>query len=167
MIRLNVLADMQLNKPYVFPRVKVFDERLITIVGGLGNNAIIQDLSKRGKNTYLVGENCAEIEYLTRMQSNKKVDLVQTGVSANGTTQSAATLITKFIAEVTTASDSNNAVKLLKAVEIDVTYLIVNKSSVDIKVFPASGDKINQQAVDTSLTVQAGDMESFIVKSTS
>lgn len=156
---------MQLSRPYVVPRVRIFDERVVSIVGGVGNNAIIQDLSKRGKNTFVVGENCSQVEYLTRTFNNTKGLLVQTDVEANGTIQDDATLITHFIAEVTTADNSNNAVKLQQVEEIDITYIIVNKSAVNIQVFPGSGNRINQQAVDIPLIVRAGDLKSFIVKS--
>lgn len=154
---------MNFTRQFQVPRVRIFDERLIRIVGGNGNNAIIQDLSSRGKKTFLVGENVAQVAFLT---GDIKSSSIQT-VSANGTTQGAGTLITQFIAQVTSGSDSNNSVRLQKVVELDVTYLVVNKTTVTIKCFPGSGDSINDLSADTAISILPGDMASFIVKSIS
>lgn len=162
MIQLTVLSKDNQSALYAAPRLRVFNPRRISIVGGHGNNTVIQVRDDRGAHVYVVGEEPAQVMSLINGATDVKFGTTQQ-LSANGTTQASGTLITSFMARVTTASVGNDSVTLKKATILDITYTVVNATAVPIKVWPAVGDAINQQAVNTSLTIQPGDNAIFIV----
>jgi len=166
MISLTVKTDNLKFKTYNTPRVRYFDERFIKIIGGEGNDTVIQYTPEKTKQTMTVAESAAQVMALINGPRDTRFVSIQT-LSANGTTQGSGTLVTSFLARVTTASAGNTAVTLPKATVLDVTYTVINASGIDILVFPAVGDGINQQAVNTSITVTSGSQATFIITSIS
>lgn len=78
---------------------------------------------------------------------------VETGVAAAGATQGAATQLTEFFSEVTSATASSaDGVKLLPAVK-GRRQEVANKTGITINVFPSSSDAIDDQAADTAVTL--------------
>lgn len=163
MITLTVLANMPLERLRTQPRQIVVASDDVMILSQQGNNAIVS-IKNRLRKHYLVAESAEQIVYLKNNTGYPSV--AKESLSAAGTTQGGATQINKYIAEVTSASAGSEGVKLPKATDarIEEVYLIVNKSGYPIKVYPASGDFINEQEVDTSLTLTLGEMATFYIK---
>lgn len=159
---LTVLATMPLNRLLGTPQQIIIDNDKLRVVGGQGDNAIVMDTTRLRKR-YLVAESPEQIAYLQNSDYpyNPKQEL-----AAAGTTQGAATQITNLIAVVTSASAGSEGVKLSKAIDgrIEFVYLVVNNTGYPIQVWPASGDFINTQEVDTALEILPGGMETFYVK---
>jgi len=83
---------------------------------------------------------------------------VNVGLTASGTTQGAALGLTAEYNEVTTVDTNEDGVRL-PAAEAGKTVVIVNRDDASaVKIFPASGDKINSAATDASLNLSFGQM---------
>lgn len=165
MIQLTVLSKDNKNSLFTVPRVRTFNPARVKIVGGQGNDTVIQYTGEKVRHTYIVAELPSQVSALVNGIADVKFGTTTQIVAANGTTQAAGTVITKFMARVTSATaGANDSVTLQKATVLNVSYTVVNATNVPVKVWPASGDKINQQAVDTSLTIQPGENASFTVE---
>jgi hypothetical protein len=90
---------------------------------------------------------------------------VQTGISAAGTTQGAATQLGNIINIVSTVSGGANGVVLPSATAGMILY-ITNSSANALNVFPASGAAINTGATNAALSQAAGATLQFIAPTT-
>jgi hypothetical protein len=164
MIALSVISKERLSDEYRVPLLEVFNPEHIQIVGGEGNNAIISYKAKRPSKTFMVGESVEQVNFLINYPEQVYGSVQE--LSAAGTTQGAAGQITNFIVVVTSASGSANAVKLPKANEdkVDYTYIVCNRTSETIQIFPASGDSINELDVDQPVTLLPGGITSFYIR---
>jgi hypothetical protein len=165
-IALNVMSKAGLQAEYRVPRLSVFFKEMLQILGSEGNNAVIRDINKRPFRTLLVGESLEQVTFLMNYPEmpTSPYGSVQS-LAATGTTQGGAAAITNFIVIVTSASDSDNGVALPKANEdkVDFTYIVCNRSTHSITVYPSSGDVINNLGVDIGISVPAGGITSFFV----
>lgn len=164
MIALSVISKERLSEEHRVPLFKVFYPEHIQIVGGEGNNAIISYKANRPPKTYMVGESVEQVNFLINYPEQVYGSVQE--LSATGTTQGAAAQVTNFIVVVTSASGSANSVKLPKANEdqVDYTYIVCNRTSEALQIFPASGDSINDLDVDQSVTLLPGTTASFYIK---
>jgi len=87
----------------------------------------------------------------------------EAGISANGGTQSTATVLTKTINQVTTVS-SGQGVRLPVISQGFIVY-VTNDSANSLLVYPASSAQINSLSADTALTMTAGTTLQFIAGS--
>ena len=82
----------------------------------------------------------------TNLHVLQSIDL---GVPAAGSTQGAATAITKYLTEVTTVVDSSADGMVLPEAVVGAIHVVINNDSADdIDVFPAVGDFINALSVN-------------------
>lgn len=160
---LTVLATMPLTKLTTYPRQLIVDDAKLRIVGGHGDNAIVME-EGRLKKKYLVAESAEQINYLLNQSTYPYAP--RQNIAAAGTTQGAATQITQLIAVVTSASAGSEGVKLPKANDdkIEQVYLVSNATGYPVKVWPSSGDFINEMAVDVAVTIPPSGIATFYVK---
>jgi hypothetical protein len=89
---------------------------------------------------------------------------VQTGISAAGTTQGAATILGNTINIISTVSAGANGVQLPAATAGMILY-ITNTSANAVNVFPAGGAAINTGATNASISQAGGATLHYIASS--
>jgi hypothetical protein len=94
---------------------------------------------------------------------NLKLSITAT-VTAAGTTQAAATVLTKTYNVITTAT-SNQGVKLPTA-QAGSVYTVVNATAVNVKIYPNTSGTINAGSANVSINVPSGASIKFIGTST-
>lgn len=80
-----------------------------------------------------------------------------------GSTQATAQALSKYFNKVTSGSADNNGVKL-DAGLVDKVMVVFNASGIAIKVFPESGESIDELAVDAAYTVADNTIVYFACK---
>lgn len=83
-------------------------------------------------------------------------------VSAAGTNQGAATALSKFYSKMTTVTDSSAEGVRLPAATVGMVYVCENAGAGTLKVYPASGDFIDSNAVNVHKTVATGRIATFV-----
>lgn len=93
---------------------------------------------------------------------------IAVGLVGAGTTQGAGTAITKYFNETLTIGAGATEAFVLPAATVGkVLYVINNDAAGDAaKIFPAVGEFINAQAVNTVLSLAAGDRVCFVCPTT-
>lgn len=81
-------------------------------------------------------------------------------VSAAGTEQADATDIAKYLSVIDTAT-ANQGVQL-KAAAAGALQVVINATAVNVKVYPATGDAIDGEDVNTAIDLPAGTRKHFI-----
>jgi hypothetical protein len=76
---------------------------------------------------------------------------VQTGISAAGTTQGGATLISKDISVVSTVASGSGVI--LPTIKVGMTLIVMNKGANALNVYPASGGAINALATNAAFSI--------------
>jgi hypothetical protein len=94
---------------------------------------------------------------------NLKLSITAT-VTAAGTTQADATVLTKTYNVITTAT-SNQGVKLPTA-QAGSVYTVVNATAVNVKIYPNTSGTINGGSANVSINVPSGASIKFIGTST-
>ena len=94
---------------------------------------------------------------------NLKLSITAT-VTAAGTTQADATVLTKTYNVITTAT-SNQGVKLPTA-QAGSVYTVVNATAVNVKIYPNTSGTINAGSANVSINVPSGASIKFIGTST-
>lgn len=90
--------------------------------------------------------------------------VVSLTAAALGANQAAATLFTKYFTIATTATATTAEGFRLPAAVIDDVKVLRNDTDVALKVYPATGEKINGAAVNVFVTVAPGETVSFYTK---
>jgi hypothetical protein len=130
-----------------------------TMIGGLtltsvnATNGRIDNLSVTTKVTAGAGEFTGPVSAASIWVDSKLIQSNQINVSANGTTQAAATRLTKDTSYVF-CTNLNRAVVLATA-EPGRTQIIVNTATTALLVFPASGANFVGTAENASLSLAA------------
>lgn len=83
-------------------------------------------------------------------------------VSAAGTNQGAATAISAFYTKCTTVTDSSAEGIRLPAATVGLVYVAENAGAGTLKVYPASGDFIDSNAVNVHKTVATKRITTFV-----
>lgn len=84
----------------------------------------------------------------------------QTGITADATPLQGDVPLTKYLNVVATCATANDCVTL-KAAAADAVQVIINNGVATLQVFPASGDAIDDGAVNASTTIAAGERATF------
>ena len=87
---------------------------------------------------------------------------VGTGISANGTTQSTATVIAKQINVITVCSSGVNDGVVLPASAAGLTSIIINATAANLKVYPAASSYIDSLAMNTPFVLGPGSKLMFV-----
>lgn len=95
----------------------------------------------------------------TDVQSSQMTG-VQLGVIASTTQTQGQQLLTGSLVEVVTVANENDVVTLPSAVA-ERTVTIINRGANTLQVFPSASDSINQQSVNTSVTMAPGTTTAF------
>lgn len=82
----------------------------------------------------------------------------QDNISANGTTQNSATLLTGTLCRVSTATVGvNDSIRISKIVEVRCIPTVVrNDSAGAVQLFPSSNEQINSLGVNNSYSISSG-----------
>jgi hypothetical protein len=92
--------------------------------------------------------------------------VVNLTLAAAGSTQGAATALTKYLNIVTTSTAVSAIGVLLPTITADNVIIVRNDTAVDLSCFPGTGSKINGGTVNAAYTVPAYSVVSFYSKET-
>ncbi len=168
--RLVALTAKQLNgqnfsKPKV---VYVNDDAIMAIVPSIksGRGCRVVEKKQNATNVYVVYETAMQIEAARNLASTdtlvkQHIALALAGV---GTTQGAGLVLTKFFNEATTIGAAATEAFVLPAATVGKVVQFCNNDVVAdaAKVFPAVGEFINSQAVNTVLSIPGQQTKHFV-----
>lgn len=155
------------------PRVVYVNEDLIKVstkTGTQGGSKVVEESPLGTKDTYEVYESAIQIEIARNPASTdlylKK--LVYSALAGTGTTQGAGTVLNPlgYLHEALTIGAGATEAFVLPAATVGkVVVVLSNDAAGDAaKVFPASGEFINDQAVNTVYSMAAGTRAHFVCK---
>jgi hypothetical protein len=172
--RLIALTARVMNgQTYTKPRVVYVNEELIIVEPGgsaSSRTKVTEKLTNGDKNIFEVYEKAMEVESARNPVST---DLylkayVASALAGAGTTQGAGTALAKYLNEaLTIGAGATEAFTLPAATVGKVVVVLSNDAAGDAaKVFPAVGEFINAQAVNTVYSVPAGSRAHFVCLAT-
>ena len=129
----------------------------LRVVGGvgIGENLNVGGIANVTGNLNITGNVSSNILSVTTL-----LRTVDTGLSANGGTQGTALALTKYLSVVSTSGSGANGVVLPTPV-VGQTMRIVNSSTNDVLVYPATGGKINSLTTNEPFTMSANSRVEF------
>lgn len=157
------------------PRVVYLNEDLIMVTPGgesTDPTKVVEENQYGTKNTFLLYEKAMQIEVARNPATTdlylKK--LIASALAGAGTTQGAGTVLSALVylnEALTIGAGATEAFVLPAATVGKVVVVLSNDAAGDAaKVFPASGEFINAQAVNTVLSIASGSRKHFVCLTT-
>ncbi|MGC3945341.1 MAG: hypothetical protein QM762_12645 [Chryseolinea sp.] len=126
---------------------------------------VVETLGNRTK-TYFVYEKSMQIEAQRNPASTDVLvkQQIALAITAAGTAQGNGVALTKYFNEITTIGAAATEAVVLPAATVGKVVVVLNNdaSGDAAKVFPAVGEFINAQLVNTVLSIAAGDRVHFV-----
>lgn len=166
--RLIALTAKRINEQtLVTPRVVYVNDESIAVdhATKAGRLTKVTELRGNRKTIYLVYESGMKIEAARNPLSTDVLvkQQIALALAGAGTTQGTGTVLTKYFNEATTIGAGATEAFVLPAATVGKVVVFVNNDVVTdaAKVFPAVGEFIDAQAVNTVLSIAGGDRVHF------
>lgn len=126
----------------------------------LTNSEVDANFSNLNDNKYESGDDVAFGNITSAGSQTNSTE----SISAAGSNQAGATALSKTVNFVTSVTESSAEGVSLPAASAGLTIMIVNTTSTNLKVYPSTGDAINDLSANSAFTLPAESSMQFYAK---